>query len=379
MKPQSFPSSPWQWMVAGILLSTPLAAQESLLSDASQRSMSSVAEDGEWIPLPPPSARYGHTAIYDPVRDRMVVFGGFDGHPYQDVGALSVAGTWSALVSTGLPPSASSGQAAIYDPVRDRMLVFGGAGPGPQNDVWALSLSGNPVWSQLSPSGTPPSPRDNASAIYDPVGDRMVVFGGSYHYDVWVLSLSGDPAWSQILAGGVLPSGRSYQEAIYDPVRHRMLAFGGSDGAHLLNDLQSLSLDDRPTWTLVPASLPPPARSGHTAIYDPVRDRIVVFGGGTLSGYLDDTWALPLAGNPSWTQLAPSGSPAPGRTEHTAVYDPVRDRMVVYGGKTSNVVFQDVWALSFAGASSWRRPPPPSPGARSGHTAIYDPVRHRMI
>ena len=49
---------------------------------------------------------------------------------------------------------------AIYDPVRDRMVVFGGYdGNGNRNDVWALSLSGSPAWSELTPAGSLPSAR----------------------------------------------------------------------------------------------------------------------------------------------------------------------------------------------------------------------------
>ena len=87
-----------------------------------------AANDGTWATNPPPSGRSEHTAIYDPVRDRMVVFGGYDGTLRNDVWALSLSGSpaWSALAPAGSPPSARYGHTAIYDPVRDRMVVFGG-------------------------------------------------------------------------------------------------------------------------------------------------------------------------------------------------------------------------------------------------------------
>src|SRR5262249_21973435 len=60
--------------------------------------------DGTWLQEPPPTTREGHSAIYDPVRDRMVVFGGFGGgfyfnHLTNDVWALSLTGrpTWTQL------------------------------------------------------------------------------------------------------------------------------------------------------------------------------------------------------------------------------------------------------------------------------------------
>jgi hypothetical protein len=33
-------------------------------------------------------------------------------------------------------------------------------------------------WTQLAPTGTPPSPRTDSSAVYDPATNRMVMFGG---------------------------------------------------------------------------------------------------------------------------------------------------------------------------------------------------------
>ena len=35
------------------------------------------------------------------------------------------------------------------------------------------------VWDELTPAGgSAPSPRRNATSVYDPVGHRMIVFGG---------------------------------------------------------------------------------------------------------------------------------------------------------------------------------------------------------
>jgi len=342
----------------------------------------------------PPSARDGHSAIYDPARDRMVVFGGyyFDGwfpHYFNDVWALSLAGTpaWTQLTPSGTPPSGRCRHSAIYDPVRDRMLVFGGFFPS-VNDVWALSLAGTPAWTRLSPSGTPPSVRGGHSAIYDPVRDRMVVFGGvdasnSQLNDVWALSLVGTPAWTQLSPSGTPPSARDGHSAIYDPVRDRMVVFGGYSSFSFLNDVWALSLAGTPAWTrLTPSGTPPSTRAGHSAIYDSVRDRMVVFGGYSGSD-LNDVWALSLAGPPAWTQLTTSGTPPSARYSHSAIYDPGRDRMVVFGGgnSISPYYLNDVWALSLAGPPAWTQliPSGTLPTARDLHSAIYDPVRDRMV
>jgi hypothetical protein len=338
----------------------------------------------------PPDPRAWHTAVYDPVRDRMIVFGGFDGLYYHnDVWALSLAGTpaWTEIVPTGTPPSARSEHTAVYDPARNRMVVFGGTDGlfSYPDAIWALSLAGSPAWTQLAPTGTPPSGREGHTAVYDPVRDRMIVFGGyhgsSYHNDVWALSLAGTPTWTQLAPAGTPPSARSAHTAVYDPVRDRMVVFGGDDG-YSFNDVWALSLAESPAWTqLTPTGTPPSARYGHTAVYDPVRDRVVVFGGDDGSAP-DDVWALALVGTPAWTQLAPTGTPPSARYGHTAVYDPVRDRMVVFGGLDfSYYSLNDVWALSLSGTSTWVQLAPAGtpPSARYGHTAVYDPARDRMV
>jgi hypothetical protein len=338
--------------------------------------------DGYWSPLLAPiTQRTAHTAVYDPVRHRMLVFGGFGGPVTNETWALSLTGnpTWSLLTPTGIPPSPRHSHTAIYDPVRDQMVVFGSGGAyGASHDVWALSLAGSTAWTQLFPTGAPPGDRSGHTAIYDPVRDRMIVFGGGDFFnglrnDVWALSLAGTPSWSQLAPAGTPPSPRSSHTAIYDPVRDRMVIFGGTDDA-----VWALALAGSPTWTrLIPPGVTS-SYSDHTAIYDPVRDQMVVFGG----PFGNTTFALSL-GNPAWSQLLPTGDLPLRRYSHTAIYDPVGDRMVVFGGSTFDGTYGsnsdvDTWALELSGNPAWSELLTP-PTARSGHTAIYDPVRDQMV
>src|SRR2546422_4649056 len=131
-----------------------------------------------------PSPRYRHTSIYDPAGQCMIVFGGTNGAGafYSDTWRLSLTDSpaWTPLTPEGPTPPRRASHSAIYDPVRNRVLVFGGIGPNgglvDLADVWSLSLS-DTTWSQLQPSGEGPSARSSHSAIYDPVRDRMLIFG----------------------------------------------------------------------------------------------------------------------------------------------------------------------------------------------------------
>ena len=126
----------------------------------------------------------------------MVVFGGYDGSYRHDTWAMTLSGepTWSELTTSGTPPAGRNGHSAIYDPLRDRMVVFGGGNnSGRRNDLWELSLREGLAWSELTPSGTVPPERYGQASIYDPIGDRMVMFGGmegtnEFTSDLWVLN-----------------------------------------------------------------------------------------------------------------------------------------------------------------------------------------------
>jgi hypothetical protein len=356
----------------------------------------SSALDGTWTQLAPPSGRYQHTFTYDPVRDRVIVFGGVDpiaGFP-TDVWVLSLSGMprWTRIVPLGAPPNGRQFACAIYDPVRDRIVVFGGTywngAVEVLNDVWVLPLSGTPVWSPLTPAGTLPPARVNPSAIYDPVRDRMVMFGGGLLQptgaaiplnDVWALSLSGTPAWSQLSPAGSPPAPRLKHTAIYDPIRDRMLVYGGSS----MTDVWALSLVAGTSWTRVTTTGLPPIETDDTrAQYDVVRDRMVIYGGvnGLAGG---GVWALSLTGSPAWTDLTPAGPRPSSRFSPASIYDPPRDRLLVFGGlNTDNSGYvNDVWVLPMAAGSSWSQLPVDgsTPGPHSGHTAIYDSVRGQMV
>ncbi len=323
-----------------------------------------------------------HTAIYDPVSDRVVVFGGHltVDQPANATYVLNLSqrfSGWKGLWIAGTPPAARIEHTAIYDPRRRRMIIFGGNDSRTiRNDSWSLDLSTPPIWTRLTPRGVAPIERFGHQAVYDPNRRCMWVIGGrGAPFDDLLgrLSLSGEPRW--IPAPSIGGPRRQWLRfsAIYDPPRDRIVAFGG-EGDY--NETWALMLSDTPVWTkLNPTGTPPTPRKDHSAIYDPVRDRMIVFGGwdGDLR---NDVWALSLSGEPKWTQLFPSGTPPSPRSAHTAVYDPIRDRMLVYGGGTATT---DTWALMLSGELRWVAIAPPNGPLCFEHTAFYDPVRDGMV
>lgn len=276
-----------------------------------------------------PPVRWGASSVYDSASNRMVIFGGCNSGclpTLNDVWVLTNAnglgGTpaWIQLLPIGTPPTSRTKHTAVYDSANNRMIVFAGQngsgnGCATFSDVWVLTnangLGGTPAWIQLAPNGGPPAGHYGASAIYDAVNNRMIVFGGagtitgacSDSDAVWVLTnangLGGTPVWTSLVAEGSpgSPSGRSFHSAVYSSAANRMIVFGGNNEINdVFGDSWELSnangLGGVPTWTPLLTSGGPPTRSGHISGFDPVARIMTVFGGGVGNSFLEDVWVL---------------------------------------------------------------------------------------
>jgi len=337
----------------------------------------------------------GHGAVYDPVRNRLVISGGLESIS-MDAWALTLSGTpaWTQLAPSESSPAWRYNFASIYDPNGDRLVIDGGrnfiSGPEAyQTETWTLPLGASGSWTQIAIFPPAPGPREGHVGIYDPIRARMLIYGGTgpggvppafARNEAWALSLTGIESWS-FLFRSARPAERSGPAAALDSREERFIVFGGEGGPMGSNDTWAYSLRSAAGWLpLLASGERPPSRGGATAIYDPARNRIVIFGGNSSVDYFNDTWALSLDAPSHWTRLAPLGDPPGARSGHTAVYDPVRDRMIVHGGfqyHFSYVSYGDTWALSLADPPTWT-PLAAGPGG-PGSSLIYDPVADRLL
>ncbi len=305
------------------------------------------------------------------------------------VPGAAAEGRWVLLCGPlDAPPRAY--HSTVYDPVRRRLLSLGESRP---NALWELALDDPVEWRVVPCDGAPPPELGEQSVIYDPAGDRLILFGGLCDAilpcagDVWSLTLAGPPTWSRVQPAGPAPPARFGQSAIYDPVGRRMIVFGGENTSRgRLGDVWSLSLADPPAWTEIAPGGPGPApRVNHCSIYDPVRQRMLVYGGWDHEGFTAnsyfDLWALSLTGEPRWTELHPLGSPA-GSISASAVYDSVGDRLIVTGGKPMyfGAPSEGASQLQLSGELNWTKVTPMGRvPALYAHSAIVDPDARRMI
>jgi hypothetical protein len=353
-----------------------------------------------------PPRRMAHTAVFDPVRERMIVFGGANEMTglLADIWSLSLEPEprWTRLMPADPGPSARWDHAAVYDPIADRMLVFGGADSESNQlaDVWALSCTEPPTWTEIHPLGAAPAGRSSHVAVFDPSANRLFVHGGFdggiiLRDDLWELSLAEPPTWRRVDIAGDAPIGRRDAVAVHDAPRSRILLHGGNGGfAPFLSDLWALDFATL-TWTeLEPSGTTPEGAITHAGAYDPARDRFILFGG----SYHNQTWALPLATSLAWQPILPAGELPVGRIDHTLVYAPAADRLITFGGHTGGASLDDSWLLDPRDPSdAWlaapelrlRVKPNPAVGpvvfslpdvanTAAAHIVVYD-VRGRVI
>ena len=133
-----------------------------------------------------PSARAGVAMAYDPFREVVVLFGGYDdaftslGDTWEWNGQA-----WTRITSSG--PTPRFGATMVFDDVRREMLLFGGKdASGHRNDLWRF---GSGSWTLVT-TPTAPSPRAEALLAFDYIRGNTVLFGGEgpddAHGDTWI-------------------------------------------------------------------------------------------------------------------------------------------------------------------------------------------------
>jgi hypothetical protein len=215
------------------------------------------------------------------------------------------------------------------------------------------------TWSVLTVDTTSPGPeaRGYHNAVWDRVGNRMVVFGGYdgtnlVAGDTWTLDFNvTPPAWSHLNVTGAPPTARMFAASGWDPATRRWYVFGGTAdtfGGTSNNDLYMLDLETL-NWTQILGATPPQGRMMAAGGWDQTTNQLVIHGGNTdFYTDLDDLWVIdPAAAAPAWTQLSPGAAPTARSAE--AFFDGAAPLALFGGGSdmygTSPTFYRDVRVL----------------------------------
>jgi hypothetical protein len=161
----------------------------------------------KWRPVNTPTHPFNvfeQTMAFDPVANRLVLFGGAArsyGNPDAAWLFQPVTETWESVSAAG-GPSQRSSQSMVFDPIRRVSWVFGGgAYPTPGNELWSFNATGE-TWSRVTLSGAVPAPRRFGAMAYDSRHDIVMLWGGifddnSRYNDTWIFRPS-SKQWVQL-------------------------------------------------------------------------------------------------------------------------------------------------------------------------------------
>ncbi len=230
------------------------------------------------------------------------------------------------------------------------------------------------LWEEV-PTAHTPSARYIHGMTYDSSRGVLVLFGGDgtgreRRNDTW--EYNGED-WTQIQPQQSPPGRVNIQQGmVYDAHRQKVVLFGGLGVAGYLNDTWEYN---GVTWTQASPATSPPARDSHAMVYDPVRRVIVLFGGYNPGNpYLNDTWEY---NGVTWQQVTTAQSP-PGRFHHALAYDAQRRVVVLYGGRSiTDPQRNDTWEYN---GSDWQQVVPgQNPPGLESHGMSYDAQRGVVV
>lgn len=234
-----------------------------------------------------PPGRILGGAAYDEKRNVLVLYGG---RPVALGKCSRETWEWDGQVWTKRdvpPPTACDHVRLVYDSASGESILFSGLDPSEDrvNETWSWNGS---EWKRLSDSG--PESRGHFGYVYDPTHEQILLYGGytsTVTDEFWSWK---DGAWQEIHFPG--PGKLSHFGMALDTTGNGLYIFGGATSQSTFT-----SLTDK-TWVLTGGKWQelhptnPPSKRGSPAMgFDPVRKRIVLYGGfDAAQNNLDDTW-----------------------------------------------------------------------------------------
>lgn len=238
----------------------------------------------------PPGPRMGHNLMFDTVRSRVLLFGGFDGSENRpELWAFDES--WHLVEIQGDPPKVAFA-AVAYDRNRDRVVVFGGQDPlGETIQDDAVYEFDGTTWSLgILPEIRPP-PRDRPASMFSGRLGGFLIYGGQRDSqildDAWLWN---GITWTN-LCTSCTGTPRVSASLVSYPPRADILLIGGTSSGAPVAGTRYLN-----ATTFEPLSLLPTALSGATAVFFSPTQSVMLFGGTgpSCSGACGTTWMYDL-------------------------------------------------------------------------------------
>ena len=264
-----------------------------------------------------------HPALaHDEERDVVVLFGGFDGASTAFAETWEWDGDWRRRSPAQSPP-ARYAHAMAYDAEQGVTVLFGGRRPGKVfGDTWLWDGS---IWQDVTPQSSP-APRWDAVMAYDHERKLIILHGGADDADA-----VGDETWAWNADGWKLlpvkgPGIRSQHAMAEDRARGQLVLFGGVKGVSSMANNETWRWDGT-SWSQKDTPSAPTARVYHAMTYNPIRQRVILFGG-LLTTTFSDVWEWDGG---AWSLVPFSGGP-PALSRVAMAFSGRERAAVLFGG-----------------------------------------------
>ncbi len=189
----------------------------------------------------------------------------------------------------------------------------------------------------------------------------------NYKFEVKMSAGSGNYSWVNV-TNGIQP-GKRVGFMAFDSKRNNIILFGGEGyiGASpfILNDTWKYNSATQ-TWTKLTEA--GPGRRLMPIVYDSARDRIIGFGGLSLTQSFNETWEFNPNTN-TWTNITTTGVPPAGAG--SMVYDSLRDKVVLFmGASSTSTSINETWEYN-PGTSTWTKINTATPSSRMVFSMAY--------
>jgi Galactose oxidase, central domain len=300
-----------------------------------------------------PRAREDHTWTVDPATSQAFLFGGRDGaRVLGDLWRYDLrADTWTRVTTEGKAPAPRFGHTGTWVPGVGLVVWSGQAGSDFFNDAWAYEPATG-RWRRLPTNGAVPKARYGSCAALGPDGRLWISHGftedtGRFA-DSWAYDFTAR-RWFDETPTGKVATIRCLHDCLWTRDGRFLIYAGQTTGAPAIGDLWAREVEG--DWTRI-QDVPPPARQLYALAIGGAgqgTERAYIFGGGDEDrAKLADLWSLELNGL-AWREETPTGRPPSARSGATMVADPSGSRLLLFGGQTTSGALDDLWELSLAG------------------------------
>jgi hypothetical protein len=287
-------------------------------------------------------------------------------------GASGATSEVKAAIGEGQPPARSC-HTMIDAPEWGGVLMFGGAefcgrALVPDSAFWIWSGTG---WERLP--GEFGTRREDALLAFDSRRRVLILIGGragdTAFTDTWE---SDGKAWTRLAgASGTGPTALEHSASAFDPVRGRVVVFGG--GSRTDDRLRADHWEwDGKIWHHLEVA-GPPARVGHSMIWSASQQAVLLYGGFTESGSFRDLWKWDGG---RWTLVDSLG---PTYTEGAALMESEAGPIVVGGGLSSDPPWQRQLRVWLRRGDRWEALGQPGPRGGVGMGMAWDSKRRQAV